>query len=266
MTAAPAVWQGADAYMVLGLPYSPDLTDRDVRAAYLLRMRAAHPDNGGDADAAKAVQAAYETLRSGVRRGEILAGLMTDRGPLSSAHEPGTGNVPDARRREDLRRRVAASRAAQGLPPYITDVAVLDKIADLLVVMLGRAEGRQRVHPRPLGAAGPRREGPARTVFQTSTWRGITRRRFVAEHPEREPLAPGSGQFTRAWARVRDGRPAWLAARIVVASAAVAVAVVAAPGDPAVPAISVGAATWLVVRGRLDLAPPVGPRRSRGWS
>jgi curved DNA-binding protein CbpA len=117
MTTAPALWQGADAFLVLGLPYSSDLTDRDVRAAYLLRMRAAHPDNGGDVDAAKAVQAAYETLRSGVRRGELLAALMTDRGPPSSAHEPGTGDVPDAARREELRRRVAASRAAQGPTP-----------------------------------------------------------------------------------------------------------------------------------------------------
>ncbi len=34
---------GADAFRVLGLPYSPDLTDQDVRRAYLLRLRAAHP-------------------------------------------------------------------------------------------------------------------------------------------------------------------------------------------------------------------------------
>jgi curved DNA-binding protein CbpA len=61
-----------DAFGVLGLPYSPDLTDGEVRAAYLLR--AAHPDNGGDA---AAVTAAYDTLRSGVRRGELLSVIFS---------------------------------------------------------------------------------------------------------------------------------------------------------------------------------------------
>jgi hypothetical protein len=51
-------WRGADAFMVLGLPYSAELTDRDVRTAYLRRMRAVHSDAGGDAEAAQAVQAA----------------------------------------------------------------------------------------------------------------------------------------------------------------------------------------------------------------
>lgn len=41
--------------------------------------------------------------------------------------------------------------------------------------------------------------------------------------------------------------------------AAVGVVAVAAPGDPAVPALGVGAVTWLVLTGRLDLAP--GARR-----
>jgi hypothetical protein len=264
MTAARAVWQGADAFTVLGLPYSPDLTDRDVRAAYLLRMRAAHPDNGGDADAAKAVQAAYEALRSGVRRGEVLAGLMSDRGLPPSAHDLGTGTVPDAAQREDLRRRVAASRAAQGLPPHITDAAVLDKIADLLVVMLGRADQRQRAHPRPLSAAGPRPDNAGSRLFETSTWRRLTRRRYMAEHPEPAPQSPGGGRLARGWARVRHGRPAWLAARIVLTALVLLVAAEAAPGDPAVPAVGIGALTWLVLRGRLDLAPPARPRPKRG--
>ena len=32
-----------------GAALFPDLTDEQVRAAYLLRIRAVHPDNGGDA-------------------------------------------------------------------------------------------------------------------------------------------------------------------------------------------------------------------------
>ena len=39
---------GADAFAVLGLPRRPDLTDEDVRRAYRKRMRAVHPDAGGE--------------------------------------------------------------------------------------------------------------------------------------------------------------------------------------------------------------------------
>jgi hypothetical protein len=39
---------GADAFTVLGLPYSPDLTEAQVHDAYLLRLRAVHPQHGGD--------------------------------------------------------------------------------------------------------------------------------------------------------------------------------------------------------------------------
>jgi hypothetical protein len=69
------------------------------------------------------------------------------------------------------------------------------------------------------------------------------------------PDLAGWPWWRRGWARVRYGRPAWLAGRVVLAGAVVWVAEVAAPGDPAVPALGVGAATWLVLTGRLDLAP-----------
>jgi hypothetical protein len=36
------------------------------------------------------------------------------------------------RQREAVRRLVAASRAAQGLPPTVTDVEVLERVADVL--------------------------------------------------------------------------------------------------------------------------------------
>jgi hypothetical protein len=252
-------WRGADAFMVLGLPYSAaELTDRDVRAAYLRRMRAVHPDAGGDAEAAQAVQAAYEELRSGVQRGEQLAALMTDRDSrLGTAYESVTGNVPDAARSEELRRRVTASRAAQGLPPYITDPAVLDRIADLLMVTLGRSDRKRRAHPRPLSAAGPRREDePAGAGYEPSIWRREAPRQFDRGPRNAVPVGLVTvGSLAAAWARVRFGRPVWLALRVVLAAGVVAVAAVAAPGDPAVPAVGVGAAVWLVLTGRLDLAP-----------
>ena len=236
--------RGADALMVLGLPYSAELTDRDVHTAYLRRMRAVHPDAGGDAEAAQAVQAAYDALRSGVRRGELLAALMTDRDVArSSAFEPGTGSVPDAARREELRHRVAASRAAQGLPPFITDPAVLDRIADLLMVTLGHADRKRRRGPRSLSAAAPRPAGPRRENasgifgYEPSIWRRETRRRFV---DERSAMRDAAGhELALGWSRVRYGRPTWLAIR-VLGTVVVVVANWAAPGDPAVPAITVG--------------------------
>ena len=216
---------GVDAFGVLGLPYSPELTDADVRRAYLLRLRAAHPDNGGDTGAAAAVTAAYDALRSGVRRGELLAAATVDRG---AAAVPGgrsrrrpvarrVGGVPDAARRQQLRARVAASRAAQGLPPYVADEATLDKIADLLVVMLGRRDERGRHTPRSVGALWPGWDAPwwdeaagaPRRPREFSSWRRERARRRADERERAGPArVPVAGSWPRrAWARVRHGRP-----------------------------------------------------------
>jgi hypothetical protein len=275
----PAGSRGVDAFAVLGLPYSPDLTDAEVHAAYLLRLRAVHPDSGGDAGAAAAVTAAYDALRSGVRRGELLAAVTIDRDTVPvevgrglrrgrgqragrsapAGHErPGTGRVPDVARREELWRKMAAARVEQGLPPYITDEATLDKIADLLVVTLGRGDRARPAHGRPVGAAAPRERAGRPAVFEPSSWRRESRRQYAAER-ERAGAAPEqvvSGWWlARGWLRLRYGRPGWLAARVVLAVVVVVVAEVVAPGDPAVWALGVGAVTWLVRTGRWDLAP-----------
>jgi hypothetical protein len=162
---------------------------------------------------------------------------------------------------------VAASRAAQGLPPFVTDEATLGKIADLLGVMLGRKDGSGRDFPRSAGAAWPwqdsGREPPGRPE-EPSSWRR-ERRRWRAEQRERvqagqpRPVLAGSPRplWWRAWARVWHGRPGWLLARVVLAAVVPLVAQVPAPDDPAVPALAVGAFTWLVLTARLDLAPRV---------
>jgi curved DNA-binding protein CbpA len=98
---------GADAFRVLGLGYSPDLDDEDVRRACLRRLRAVHPDNSGDARAAAAVTAAYEALRSGVRRGELLTAAMVDRGdpaPPRGARRPAVRAAQQRRRACRMRR------------------------------------------------------------------------------------------------------------------------------------------------------------------
>jgi hypothetical protein len=60
------------------------------------------------------------------------------------------------------------------------------------------------------------------------------------------------------WARIRRGRPARLALRVLLAGAASAAAVAAAGPHPAAPALVTGVATWLVLTARHDLAPPGG--------
>jgi hypothetical protein len=259
---------GVDAFRVLGLPYSPDLTDEDVRRAYRARLRVVHPDAGGDGGAAAAVTAAYVAVRSGVRRGELLAAAMTDRGdPPERRAWLRTGAdapMPDAARRAELRARVAASRRAQGLPPHVTDPATLARIADLMAAMEPGAGARAAARePRPAGAAW--KDSGGVLPGSVSSWRLAGRRRFMAGRELADSRAAaavaavGPSWWRRGWARVRYGRPLWLAARVVLAGGVVVVAEAAAPGDPAVPALGVGAVTWLVLRGRLDLAP--GSRR-----
>jgi curved DNA-binding protein CbpA len=63
--------------------------------------------------------------------------------------------------------------------------------------------------------------------------------------------------------RVRRGRPARLALRILAAAAGGAAAVLAAGPHPAAPALVTGVATWLVLTARQDLAPADDDRRPR---
>lgn len=257
---------GADAFRVLGLPYSPDLTDADVHRAFRARLRAVHPDAGGDRDAAAAVTAAYTAVRSGVRRGELLAAAMTDRGdppaPSWRARVGADAPAPGAARRAELREMVAASRRAQGLPPHITDPATLARIAELMAAMEPGAAARDAARergPRPAGADW--RDSGGVPPGWVSSWRLAGRRRFMTEQEHAESqaaqavAAAGPSWWRRAWARVRYGRPVVLAVRVVLAAGVVAVAQVAVPGDPAVPGLAVGAMTWLILTGRLDIAP-----------
>jgi curved DNA-binding protein CbpA len=76
----------------------------------------------------------------------------------------------------------------------------------------------------------------------------------------RRSAGAGQRRLPRAVAvlagRVRRGRPARLVLRILAAAAAGAAAVLAAGPHPAAPALVTGAATWLILTARHDLAPP----------
>ncbi len=62
----------------------------------------------------------------------------------------------------------------------------------------------------------------------------------------------------RLAARIRRGRPARLALRVLAAAAASTAALAVAGSLPAGPALATGAVTWLALTARHDLAPPGG--------
>ena len=172
---------GVDAFGVLGLSYSPELTDGQVR------------------------------------RGELLAGAMTDRGEPARGRgrRGGAGAdapVPDAARRAELRGLVAASRRAQGLPPHITDPATLARIADLMAAMEPGADARGAGAGAASGGRGVAGGVPAGSV---SAWRMEGRRRFMADWgraDERAAVAGGRGGGTAGrcgWRRGWCCRRAW---------------------------------------------------------
>jgi curved DNA-binding protein CbpA len=65
----------------------------------------------------------------------------------------------------------------------------------------------------------------------------------------------GSAAATAGW-RIRHGRPARLATRLLAAAASGAIAVLAAGWQPASAAVLTGALTWLLLTGPHDLASP----------
>jgi DnaJ-like protein len=75
--------------------------------------------------------------------------------------------------------------------------------------------------------------------------------------PSAGPAPPGgAAPPPRPGGRIRRGRPARLLLRVLIAAAVSAGAAVVAGLQPATPALIVGAATWLLLTGRHDLAPP----------
>lgn len=57
---------------------------------------------------------------------------------------PGRSSRPSAKRLEEVRRRVVAERALQGLSEFIEDEAILDKIVDILTLGIDHGEDNCR--------------------------------------------------------------------------------------------------------------------------
>lgn len=111
----------------------------------------------------------------------------------------------------------------------------------------------------------------AYTVLRTRSGRGEALADLTASTPpprrtpppgQASPLAAAPGAATAAaaagplTARIRHGRPIRLLLRVTIAALVSAGVVIVAGTQPATPALIVGIATWLVLTGRHDLAPP----------
>ena len=88
----------------------------------------------------------------------------------------------------------------------------------------------------------------AYTVLRTPAARGEA----LADLARREPMP----RQARGAARVRGGRPGFLAGRLLATTAVCVLAVAAVDWTPAAFGIIAGAVTWLAVTCRSDLAPP----------
>ena len=114
----------------------------------------------------------------------------------------------------------------------------------------GRGEAladRGRAHPAP-GVIAPPREAPT-----------ARRAAAAAEAPVARAAAPGpvpAARLARLAARVSNGRPAVLTARLVIVAAVGAGSAALAGSAPATPALITGAVTWLLLTARADLTPP----------
>lgn len=277
-----------DPFAVLGLPADPDLTNDQVEQAWQQRVRAER--DSGNIEARTTVTNAYEALRSAARRADILTGR--DPEPLETAPraistddtltelvverltngrrykertvrggpddiqraqaEKGVGaervatprselsSRPSAERLEEVRRRVIAERKRQGLPETIEDPAILDKIVDILTLALDYGEQRYQRAGTARGA------GPGTIPWE----RADAEERQGAADRDSQP-----GRLSVLRRRIQQGRPLWLAARLLLAVAVPTAAYLLQPDYPSWIALAVGSLTWIGSTMRYDLGP-----------
>ena len=171
-------------------------------------------------------------------------------GPFALLGLPASAAVTDQDVRASWRRIAAAThpdRPDGGNPQRF---AAASAAYTTLRTRSGRGEvlaDRGRAHPAP-GVIAPPREAPV-----------ARRAAAAAEAPVARAAAPGpvpAGPLARLAARVSNGRPAVLTARLVIVAAMGAGSAALVGSAPATPALITGAITWLLLTARADLAPP----------
>jgi curved DNA-binding protein CbpA len=163
-----------------------------------------------------------------------VTGPLGDAGPFSALGLPARADLTDDEVRSAWRRVAAAThpdRADGGDPGRFAAAAAA---YTTLRTRSGRGEALDR--PRVRGGRG---------------------RAAVAVRTASRPIAGRAALAgARFLSRIRRGRPARLALRILIAATVSAIAVAVAGAQPATPALITGALTWLLRTARHDLAPP----------
>jgi curved DNA-binding protein CbpA len=183
-------------------------------------------------------------------------GLPSSADPFSSLGLPAQADLTDDDVRSAWRRIAAAThpdRADGGDPGRFA-------LAGAAYTMLRTRSGRGEALA-DLASRSPR-AGWARPAWAPSGRLRPTQDRH-GRPPARAavPAEPGADPVTgirrlRLVSRIRRGRPARLALRVLIAAAVSVIAVAVAGSQPATPALITGALTWLLLTAPHDLAPP----------
>ena len=190
----------------------------------------------------------------GVRGGAVM-GLPGGADPFSALGLPARADLTDDDVRSAWRRIAAAThpdRADGGDPGRF---ALAAAAYTMLQTRSGRGEALADLASFSPRAGRPRPAGPLRPASPAQDRPGRP------PAPAGRPAEPGPAPVTgiRRWrlvSRIRRGRPARLALRILIAVAVGSIAVAVAGLQPATPALITGALTWLLLTARHDLAPP----------
>ncbi len=185
-------------------------------------------------------------------------------GPFAALGLPARPGLTDDEVRAAWRRVAAAThpdRADGGDPDRF---AVAAAAYTALRTRSGRGEALADLagHPGQRRPAAPPHPAPRAGQVMAGHRRGTSGFRPPPGPPARYTLArlrPAAARLL-AWfpwlARIRRGRPAVLALRVLIVAAVAGAAAAVAGWQPATPALITGGLTWLLCTARHDLAPP----------
>lgn len=173
-----------DAFDILGLPASFDLSEAQVRRAYLARIGSLHPDSGdpgaGESLVAR-LNAARDQLASGLARAEVLRTRLAPQG-----HRPAK-DLPEGFLGEVLELREEAEKA-------VTEKDEAARQHWLRLALGRRAEFEARVAGIFRSTGGGRGGGALQELDrEINAWRYIERLITRLEHPDDPQGAGGKG-------------------------------------------------------------------------
>jgi hypothetical protein len=193
-----------------------------------------------------------------------VSGLAGGAGPFAALGLPPRADLTDDDVRAAWRRIATAThpdRADGGDPGRF---AVAAAAYTVLRTRSGRGEALADLASPSPAPGRPRPPASRSRPLDTPGWPdGPARPEGVGRPEALRVTSPGRMGAARLLFRVRRGRPARLALRVLIAAALSAVAVAVAGSQPATPALITGALTWLLLTARHDLAPPPGPPPAR---